>query len=105
METIEAKKNIDYERQVVMFGKEKADTALQFYMLGSNNSEHNKANNPACLLGAVISRFSSQNKMKILKEILKDHCDNKWGILLIICITVVIICALSLIGIAIAMLV
>jgi len=56
METIEAKKNIDYERQVVMFGKEKADTALQFYMLGSNNSEHNKANNPACLLGAVISQ-------------------------------------------------
>lgn len=30
------KKQIDYSRQVVIFGKEKADAALSFYMLGYN---------------------------------------------------------------------
>ncbi len=39
MEIIEAKTKIDYDRQLAMFGKERADTALQFYMLGANENE------------------------------------------------------------------
>lgn len=36
MEAENAKEIIDYERQIAMFGKERADTALQFFMLGAN---------------------------------------------------------------------
>lgn len=39
MEIEEAKTKIDYDRQLAMFGKERADTVLQFYMLGANENE------------------------------------------------------------------
>lgn len=44
MEVENAKEIIDYERQIVMFGKERADTALQFFMLGANGYGIKKTN-------------------------------------------------------------
>lgn len=41
MEIIEAKKIIDYDRQLTVFGKERADAALQFFMLGANGYKQN----------------------------------------------------------------
>lgn len=79
MENEEAKTIIDYDRQVAMFGKERADTVLQFFMLGANGYRQKPTKEQ--IINFALEAVTTYDELVVTaenKKYFKADCGTKW---------------------------